>query len=340
MRMTANVPRNRSRRSTVRTVLFSAVLIAVLIGCIGLQRHTANGIQAERNRLFHAVLVRMTEENERLHTAITSADTASVIRSAEVLSGYASLTAAIGYTGDDRLLCQSVTDTGQFYEALSRTWSNDTNTTDPDFWERCTETLSDHLAVMALSLSDRQDPASPTEPERRCAHDLAALCVSFYTEKIRIPSYLHPGYRFAKEGTVTQAEARTVLRGLIGQAASFLTAVHTDEERGLYLFSCQNGYAEVSQNGGHLLSYAFYPRSAVTDASVCADRLTDDELSSAAAAFLKKAAIPLQEILSWEDRHGIRTFTAKTADDRTVTVGIRVHDGCVMTHDAEAYYRK
>ena len=340
MHIGRNILRIRVRRTAIRTVLFAGVLIAMIFGCIGLQRHTANVLQTERNRLFHAVLVRMTEENERLHTALSSADAASVFQSAEALSGYASMTAMIGSTGEDRILCRAVADTGQFYEALSRTWENDGITADPDFWKRCTETVSDQLTIMALSLSDRQTPAVPTESERRCAEDLAALCLSFRTEAARLPSYQHPGYRFAGESIVTQAEARAALYSLIGPAASFLTDVYTDESRGLYLFSCHNGYAEISQNGGHLLSYMFYPRSAITDAAICTQRLTDDELSSAAAAFLKKAAIPLHAIVSWEDHHDIRTFTAETKDERTVTVGIRVHDGCVMTHEAEAYYRK
>lgn len=339
MTMRRIFPMFRTRRQTVRCVLFLLWFSGITFGSICTQMNLTRWLRAEQDRLYRAVLVRMTEESCRLCDALDNKDAPAVLHYTDTLSAYAAMPAAVTAFPEEGMLCRAVADTVQYYQTLSQTVRTAGAVPDRAYWIQCTGTVTDHLAALALMLTERQDPWRPTDAERRCADDLSALCDAFRTETVRIPASVHPGYRFARETAVTQAEARTALRSLIGSAASFLTAECTDTERGLYLFSCRSGFALVSQNGGHLLSYALFPRSASSELPTAAHLLTDEALEAAASAFLKKAAIPVRGIESWEDSHGVRTFRIAAADDRTVTVGIRMHDGAVVACEAEDYYR-
>ncbi|MBR5869799.1 MAG: hypothetical protein IKZ09_02070 [Clostridia bacterium] len=325
----------RHRRHRVRLLSF-CIAAAVTVFCTMLQQRALTKTRTiEENRLQRAVLTHMSEEHAKLRTALTDGDSTAVLCHANALCGYAALIGTCGDAQENEPLRSALCDTAQFYAALAR-YAEDGSAADPSFWIRCCDTVSAHTAILALSATDRLQPSDPTPAELAAAEALSAFSASFYTEPLRLDAGGHPGYRFDREVPITQAEARQKLCALVGGAASFLGNTVTDDAHGCYVFTCKNGYAELSRCGGHLLSYAFYPRiSSDTDPHM----LCDTELSSLALSFLKKTGIPIQNADTWDDRHGIRYFTAKTTDGHTVTLGIRMHDGTVVQFRAESYYR-
>lgn len=324
-----------TRRASIRRFTFALFLGTMLFGAIFAQRHMTKTYAAERNRLCRAVLAHMNEENDALRQALAQQDTAAVRRHADTLCGYASLIETFPAADGDDAVLDALSDTAQFYSALSGIGQTD-SVEDLSFWKSAADTVSSHIAAIALSLPDRQNPLKPTETETDAAAMLAAFSSSFRADPIRIPSSAAAGFQFDHEPVISPAQARQILRTLIGNTASFLGNTVTDDIHGCYIFSCQNGYAEISRCGGHLLSYAFYPRgnSNARGVTVC-----DSDLQSAAVEFLEKAGLPHGDLSVLEDRHGIRTFVSQTDDHRTVSVGIRMHDGAVVSCQAESYYR-
>ena len=331
------------RRSRVRLIAFSLFLCAVLLGTICMQRHLDAAVVRTQNRLHRAVLVRMNEENDALRRALAQSELTAVRLHADALCGYASASMAMAdtsaYSAAEQPIIDAVADTALFYAALADTAAkSETATVLPDaaFWQSAADTVTAHIAELALTLSDRIDPAAPTVGEYRAAAALSAFSASFAKDPLRISNSPTAKFRFACEPIVTPADARLVLRTLIGNAASFLGTTVTDDHHGCYIFSCQNGYAEVSRCGGHLLSYAFYPRG---DINVHGIILNDSDLSELAAVFLKNAGLPTKNLTVTDDRHGIRHFSAACGNGNAITVGIRMHDGAVVSLQAEGYYR-
>ena len=329
--------RSHTRRHTIRLTVYALFLCAVLFGTIGMQMHLAADQAVMQNRICRSVLAHMNEENDALRQAISDRDTASVRHHADTLCGYASLFDTLRSRGTDAPLLDALADTALFYSALSDAAQKETEFVGNGlpFWERAVDTVSSHMASMALSLSDRMNPAIPTETEAEAAALLSAFSASFRPETIRITVDKPTKFLFEREPIISLAQARQILRGVIGNAVSFLGNTVTDDAHGCYIFSCQNGYAEISRCGGHLLSYAFYPRGNVNEHGIL---LNDRDLSELAAAFLKKAGLPSSDLSVLADRHGIRIFASRTTDDRTVTVGVRMHDGAVVSLQAESYY--
>ena len=327
--------RGQTRRTSIRRFTFALLFGAVLFGSILMQRHMTKTHAAERNRLCRAVLTHMNEENDALRRALVQQDTTAVRQHADTLCGYASLIETLPAADADTAILQALSDTAQFYSALSVTAQTDT-ADDLAFWQNAADTVSSHIAAIALSLSDRQDPRKPTETEVDAAAMLAAFSSSFRADPIRIPSSDITGFLFDREPVITPAQARQTLRALIGNTASFLGTTVTDDIHGCYIFSCQNGYAEISRCGGHLLSYAFYPRGSSNESGVT---VCDTDLQAAAVEFLEKAGLPHGDLSVLEDRHGIRIFLSRTTDQAPVSVGIRMHDGTVVSLQAEDYYR-
>ena len=327
----------QTRRHTIRLTVYALFLCAVLFGTIGMQMHLAADQAVMQNRICRSVLAHMNEENDALRQAISDRDTASVRHHADTLCGYASLFETLRRADADTPLLDALADTAQFYAALSDAAQKETEFVGNGlpFWERAVDTVSSHMASMALSLSDRMNPAIPTETEAEAAALLSAFSASFRPETIRITVDKPTKFLFEREPIISLAQARQILRGVIGNSVSFLGNTVTDDAHGCYIFSCQNGYAEISRCGGYLLSYAFYPRGNVNEHSIL---LNDRDLSELAAAFLKKAGLPSSDLSVLADRHGIRIFASRTTDDRTVTVGVRMHDGAVVSLQAESYY--
>ncbi len=328
----------RPRRHRIRLTAYALFFCAVLLGSICLQLHVKKTAAAEANRMHRAVLAHMNEENDALRRALAEQDAAAVSRHADTLCGYASLFQTLHSTGEEQPLLDALADTAQFYSALSDAAAQtptDMTTGDSGFWNSAADTVSEHIASMALAMSDRQEPGCPTDAETAAASMLSAFTASFRVDPLRITAVQSAGFRFDHEPMVSQAQARQILLGLIGNTASFLGNTVTDDAHGCYIFSCQNGYAEISRCGGHLLSYAFYPRNT---ASTDIHLLNDADLAELAAAFLRKNAIPVTSTDTWEDRHGVRIFRAVTKDGDIVTVGIRMHDGAAVYFSAEAYY--
>ena len=324
------------RRGTVRIISYCAAMALILLFAIIQQRSSTDAISAAQNRLRRAVLVRMSEEHAVLDMALSDGDTSAVRSHANALCGYASLIGSCGDSACDTPITAALTDTAQFYAALMRAADGDT-LQDTAFWEQCCDTVSMHTAALALAMSDRMHPTAPTVGELAAAEALSAFSASFYTEPLRLPAVSQPDYRYDREVPITMAQARQILRTLFGNTASFLGSTVTDDAHGCYVFTCRNGYAEISRSGGHLLSYAFYPRGGSgTDLHF----LNDADLSSLAASFLKKAGIAVRDTGQWSARHGIRIFSAETTDGKTVSVGIRMHDGSVVSFRAEPYYRR
>ncbi len=337
--MTQVPNRPHTRRHTIRLCAYTLFLCAVLLGTIGMQMHLAADQAVMQNRICRAVLAHMNEENDALRQAISDRDTASVCHHADTLCGYASLFETLRRTEADAPLLDALADTAQFYAALSDAAQKETEFVENglSFWERAVDTVSSHMASMALSLSDRLDPAIPTETEAEAAAHLTAFSASFRPEVLRITVDSPVNFLFDREPQISSAQARQILRGILGNAVSFLGNTVTDDAHGCYIFSCQNGYAEISRCGGHLLSYAFYPRGNANEHSIL---LNDNDLSEIAAAFLKKAGLPSSDLSVMTDRHGIRIFASRTTDDRAVTVGVRMHDGTVVSLQAESYYTR
>lgn len=327
----------QTRRHRIRLTVYALFLCAVLFGTIGMQMHLAADQAVMQNRICRSVLAHMNEENDALRQAIYDRDTASVRHHADTLCGYASLFDTLRSRSTDAPLLDALADTALFYSALSDAAQKETEFVGNGlpFWERAVDTVSSHMASMALSLSDRMNPAIPTETEAEAAALLSAFSASFRPETIRITVDKPTKFLFEREPIISLAQARQILRGVIGNTVSFLGNTVTDDAHGCYIFSCQNGYAEISRCGGHLLSYAFYPRGSVNEHSIL---LNDRDLSELAAAFLKKAGLPSSDLSVLADRHGIRIFASRTTDNRTVTVGVRMHDGAVVSLQAESYY--
>ncbi len=329
----------RSRRPGIRRLAYALFFCAVLLGSIITQMYTAKTAAAAENRLHRAILAHMNEENDALRRALADRNWLDVRHHADTLSGYASLFEALRYDDADNSVLCALADTAQFYSALGNAAAQNENGTDADsigFWGNAADMVSAHMASVALALSDRQEPDCPSDAETDAAAMLAAFSASFRADPLRITAEASSGFRFDHEPMVSPAQARQILRELIGNPAAFLGNTVTDDEHGCYIFSCQNGYAEISRCGGHLLSYAFYPRSTSNGDT---HLLNDADLAELAAVFLQKNAISVNTADTWEDRHGVRIFHAETKDGDAVTVGIRMHDGTVVSFSAEAYYR-
>ena len=327
-----------SRRGCIRLVCYALLLCSVLFSVIRMQIRMTNNAVAEQNRLRRTVLSHMTEENEDLRLALQKADSVAVRQHADALCGYISLISTIGSTQAEVSLLHALTDTIHFYTALGKATSQFDNqhlSTDLAFWQDCTDTISAHIASMALAMTDRSDPTQPTAAEYDAAAYLSKFSASFQIDPIYLTAKSSTPLPFEREPLITQGDARQILRELVGNAASFLGNIVSDDAHGCYLFSCQNGYAEISRNGGHLLSYAFYPRGNTNADSI---RLNDTDLSAIAAAFLKKAGLPSSKLSVSEDRHGIRMFFSSVDGKRPITIGIRMHDGTVVQLWAEDYY--
>lgn len=328
-----------SSRRTVRVYSFILCGILLLAASIGVHMHLTRRLQTGELALRRTVLARMNEENERLTAALDAADRDAVRQAAALLCGYASMAYICpAETPEEAMLLSGIADTALFYDALSRAVSDEAALSDTDFWKQCTASVSDGIAAMALALTDRTDHFEPGDAERAAAAQLSALTSSFRTDPLRRPTLTHPGYQFDREPPLTQAQARDKLRTLIGAPASFLGNCCADDAHGCYVFSCQNGYAEVSRCGGHLLSYAFYPRPTAHDGRNADACINDADLETIAATFLKKAGIAASVLTAEEDRHGIRCFQAEPEEGRAVTVGIRMHDGTAVFYRAEDYY--
>ena len=325
------------RRDThIRIISFSVFMAAVLLSVIVLQSKNAEALAASKKHICGEILVRISEEHADLSAAFADNDTADIRRHADLLYSYAAMVSSFAHASGDTALKDAFTDTAQFYSALSDAAGSDTMT-DPDFWKDCSETVAAHTASIALAISSDTHPSVSSAGERLLAERLSAFTSAFRTDPLRLPTMPQPQYSFDREIPVSLSEARGNLRSLIGNTVSFFGTDVTDDTHGCYIFSCQNGYAEVSLCGGHLLSYAFYPRST---ADAAEHALSDPDLCSLAASFLKKAGISHKDTEQWNDRHGIRVFSVETNNGKTVTVGIRMHDGTVVRFDAQAYYRR
>ncbi len=325
------------RRTLIRILCYALFMGAVLFSFILTQMHRTDAETASQNRLQRTILAHMNEENDALRHALQNEDSDGIRRHAAALESCAALAAALCGTENDRWVLCTLADTAPFYAALS---ANAHSEAEPDenttaFWSSAADIVSAHIADMALALSDRADAAQPTEAELRAAAALTALSSSFRTEPLRRAEPVQTTFRFLREPTVSLAQARRHLRELIGSAASFLGTAVINDAHGCYLFSCQNGYAEISSNGGHLLSYAFYPRGNANEHGVL---LNDADLSDVATAFLKKAGLPTDGMSLAEDRHGTRFFSVPHIYGGVVTVGVRMHDGAIVSLQAESYY--
>lgn len=326
-----------SRRAYVRLCAYTVCMGMVLFTCICTQMHRDQSDAAEQNRLCRIILSHMNEENEALRGAIRKKDTESIVRHTDTLCGYASLTRMLHAAENDKPIVSALADTAHFYSALAHAVQSisDGAAADIAFWQSGTDRISACIADIALSLSERQDPTQPTDAEQTAAADLAAFAMSFRAEPLRFPTNTSHGFRFDREPVISAAQARQILRKLLGNPASFLGNAVTDDAHGCYIFSCQNGYAEVSRCGGHLLSYAFYPHGNANGQGIL---LGDCDLAELAAAFLKKAGLPSSELTAEEDRHGIRTFSVQTDNRGAISIGVRMHDGHIVQLQAEAYY--
>ena len=327
----------RSRRHMIRLCAYTVCMGMVLFTCICTQMHRTQSNAAEQNRLYRTILSHMNEENDALRGAILEQDTDAILRHTDTLCGYISLTSMLHPAEKDKTILSAIADTAQFYSALAHAIQNDTIGTPADmaFWQNGTDTISAHIADIALSLSERHNPRQPTDAELDAAAHLSAFSSSFRAEPLRFTTNTSHRFRFDREPVISTAQARQILRKLLGNSASFLCNTVTDDAHGCYVFSCQNGYAEISRCGGHLLSYAFYPHGNINIQGVL---LSDSDLAELAAAFLKKAGLPSSNLSAEEDRHGIRTFSVQTNNRQTISVGIRVHDGHIVQLQAEAYY--
>jgi len=326
-----------TRRRVIRLYAYAICMGIVLFSGICMQMHGTQSNAAARSRMCRAILSHMNEENDTLRRAIRDKDTASVLRHADTLCGYASLAGMISHSDVEERIASALADTAFFYSALAHAVQNENTqaATDFVFWQNGTEMISTHIADIALSLSDRQHPTQPTDAELAAADDLSAFSASFRTEPIRLTTPHSHEFRFDREPVISSAQARQTLRSLLGNTASFLGNSVTDDTHGCYVFSCQNGYAEVSRCGGHLLSYAFYPHGNVNTQGVL---LSDSDLAELAASFLKKAGLPSSDLKAEEDRHGIRIFTVIVNDNKEITVGVRMHDGLIVQLQAESFY--
>lgn len=327
---------SHSRRTAVRAISFGIFMTAVLFFSIVMQMMSTRAQTAQQKRICGEMLAHMSEEHAGLSAALAENDPAEIRRYAGALYGDAAMIASVAHESGDPLLTDAISDTAQFYSALIRA-ADGGALADPDFWQTACDTVCTHTASLALAIASAGQHPSAADGERIIAEHLSAFTKAFRTDPLRLPSGAQPVYTFDREVPVTQAEARQKLRTLIGNAASFLGSTVTDDAHGCYVFSCRNGYAEMSLCGGHLLSYAFYPRSAEDAASHV---LCDTDLSSLAASFLQKAGIPYKNTDQWHDRHGIRVFSVGTNNGKTVTVGVRMHDGAIVRFDAQAYYRR
>lgn len=323
-----------TRRTRIRVISFGALMSAVLLSVIVLQTKRADFLAASQKHICGIVLTHMCEEHTALSAALADNDTAVIRHHADSLYSSAAMVSSFAHECGETVLKKAFADMAQFYSALTQAAGGEV-ITNPDFWKVCSDTVAAHTASIALSISSDMHQATPSAGEQLLAEQLSAFTSAFRTDPLRLPTIHHPQYSFDHEIPVSLSEARGNLRSLIGNTVSFFGTDVTDDAHGCYIFSCQNGYAEVSLCGGHLLSYAFYPRST---ADAAEHALSDPDLCSLAASFLKKAGILHKDTDQWNDRHGIRVFSVETNNGKTVTVGVRMHDGAVVRFDARSYY--
>ena len=195
----------QTRRHRIRLTVYALFLCSVLLGTICTQMHLTSDEAAEQNRICRAVLAHMNEENDALRQALSDRDTASVCHHADTLCGYATLFETFRRANADTPLLDALADTAQFYAALSDAAQKETDFVGNGlpFWERAVDTVSSHMASMALSLSDRMNPATPTETETEAAALLSAFSASFRPETIRITVDKPTKFLFEREPIIS-----------------------------------------------------------------------------------------------------------------------------------------
>lgn len=328
---------SRYGKTLIRLISFFVFLSAaagiLLVRAETAEARAAEQEEAEEVRLF----LRLSEEaRTAASTAVEGGDAAALTGACRAVGLLSEL------LGGDSVPCVCAEHAACLFRVLSDAAQKGT----PGPWladcaSECAELLSS-LSVLLLDGAG-EDALSP------CADALERLCADFAPDPMRMAEPAEQyAYTFSAEFPTTVQEAEETLRQLLGRTAALFRPVNgspeTEEEGPVfYLFSCQNGFAELSVRGGHLIRYALCPRVSPAASDSPSRILSDADLSDAAEDFLDRSGIPSAAFseASHEDLHGMRTFRfVHRKTGASVYVGIRCFDAKPFSLDAEAFYRR
>ena len=329
------------KRTTIRLAALTAALCTLALGTLWVQQKTSNARDAALDRICACLLSEMAEHTAALNDALDTRDAALIRFRTEMLSADAARLAALRphvHVSSADALRRTADAASVFYAALARQIGETVSDADAVFWKACVAQAGMHIADLACAISDA-DPQSKF-PDFRAAAELEVLADAFAPDPVRaalLDGSARPTHTYDKETPVTAAKARASLKGVLGRTATLLGDAYTDEDGGVYLFSCRNGYASVSVHGGHVLTLLLFPRTAQSDSAYVTRALTEQDLDTIAADVLGDAGVSVSGEASVSEKHGIRYYSFSVPGG-TVTVGLRITDGALRILDTQAFY--
>ena len=208
-------------------------------------------------------------------------------------------------------------------------------------------TLLSDTAVLLLASEEYELPIDALP----LLEELSSLSDAFSSDplKVFIAEKAHIAYRFDAERPHTEREIREDLKLALKDTADLFvsldmpTADEGASNDARCIFSCKNGFAELSLRGGHLLHYALYPTQGIS-ADGATTRLSNVDLEERRDAFLARNGMPVRLLTlhTQREEHGLSYYTYTRRGEKTpcVTIGLRNTDGNVFYFDGELFYHR
>lgn len=181
--------------------------------------------------------------------------------------------------------------------------------------------------------------------------ELASLSAAFSSDPLKVfhVENAHIAYRFDAERPHTDREIREDLEFALKDTSDLFvsldmpTAEESIRNDARCIFSCKNGFAELSLRGGHLLHYALYPTQGISSDGANT-RLSGIDLEERRDAFLARNGMPVRllRLHAQREEHGLCYYTYTRRGEKTpcVTIGLRSTDGNVFYFDGELFYHR
>ncbi len=340
------------KKETVRMLSFAIACLFMTAGAFSalnaaIQTREAALYDADRKLLLH--IAEEADNAARLATRISESEVPSqtdllaLCRTCSAVTTSATLHSNTEYSTGTAQLYASVEARAE--HALA---SGDSTDVIPPWLTSCLNEAASLLSDTAVLLMASEGTALPKDV-LPMLDELSSLCSAFAPDplKVFIASETHPSYRFDAERVHTKKEAWEDLAFALEARADLFLSLDAPTEKeaqkndAKFVFSCKNGFAELSARGGHLLRYALYPTQG-TGSTSAAKPLSEPDLIEIRDAFLSRNGMPVRMLilLSEKEEHGLHyyTFARKGDSAPCLTIGLRATDGGVFYFDGEAFY--
>ncbi len=344
----------KSKRRLIREISFVLASVLVAVGSVLWARDAERQTREALLQAETEVLLRLSEEVRTLSESESPIAEGRV----EALSRCRAAMALSELLTGEAVYVQAVAGVNAFLRVYERVLADATLLYDDTLFRETAGEMAALLESVSLALLSAEDGDAPVLSLYTEA--LLSLCRDFPPERFRVTgrfSQVREGvgerdvhYQYENEPIVPAWEAEGILRELIGAPAARLTLQKENEtsdgREDTYLFTCSDGYAEISRAGGHLLRYAIAPHAdnRVSVADRLAARLPDEDLQKAATRFAEKAVSGTDHsgryaLSHSTEGHGIRSFFfCGQRDEPLFTVSVRCSDGSVLAFEGEGLY--